>query len=74
MPHYITVYRNLYLTFSYHFLSTNEPEKTPWGNVSYIYGRYKRYQSVEVDESFFPIVYASPGQGQERSIWLDDYI
>jgi Phytanoyl-CoA dioxygenase (PhyH) len=45
---------------------------TPWGRTSYIYGRYKCFQSVEVNESFFPIVYAS--SGQERTSWLDDYI
>jgi Phytanoyl-CoA dioxygenase (PhyH) len=47
-------------------------QATPWGRTSYIYGRYKRFQSVEVDESFFPIVYAS--SGQVRTSWLDEYI
>jgi hypothetical protein len=45
---------------------------TPWGQTSYIYGRYKRFQSAEVDESFFPIVYGTSGQG--RTSWLDEYI
>lgn len=49
-------------------------QQTPWGQTSYIYGRYKRFQSVELDESFFPVIYASPGAGQERTMWLDDYI
>ena len=35
-------------------------------NVTYIYGRYKRFNSVELDESFFPIIY-----GEKRSEWLD---
>ncbi len=56
------------------FCLESTPRQTPWGQASYIYGRYKRFQSVEVDESFFPVIYASPGQGQERTIWLDDYI
>lgn len=65
------------IPFSYHhlrFVSVDDAVQatTPWGRTSYIYGRYKCFQSVEVDESFFPIVYAS--SGQERTSWLDDYI
>jgi len=41
----------------------------PFGGATYIYGRYKRYNSVELDETFFPIIY-----GHERTEWLDDYI
>jgi hypothetical protein len=64
-----------YLRGDVHFADPEStPRQTPWGQASYIYGRYKRFQSVEVDESFFPVIYASPGQGQERTIWLDDYI
>jgi len=46
----------------------------PFGKSSYIYGRYKRYQSVEVDESFFPIIYSRRGGGQKRTEWLKDYV
>lgn len=46
-----------------------DSEHIPFGGASYIYGRYKRYNSVEVDETFFPIIY-----GDERTEWLDDYI
>ena len=41
----------------------------PFGGTTYIYGRYKRYNSVEVDDTFFPIIY-----GDKRTEWLDDYI
>jgi len=41
----------------------------PFGGATYIYGRYKRYNSVELDETFFPIIY-----GKKRTEWLDDYI
>ncbi|KAL7533236.1 hypothetical protein ACHAWF_004410 [Thalassiosira exigua] len=41
----------------------------PFGRASYIYGRYKRYDCVELDESFFPVVY-----GANRTAWIDDFI
>jgi ectoine hydroxylase-related dioxygenase (phytanoyl-CoA dioxygenase family) len=37
--------------------------------ANYIYGRYKRHNSVVLDETFFPIIY-----GKERSKWLDDFL
>lgn len=40
-----------------------------FGRANYIYGRYRRYDSVELDESFFPIIY-----GENRTVWLDDYL
>ena len=63
-----------FLIITYLFVSVDDAVQatTPWGRTSYIYGRYKCFQSVEVNESFFPIVYAS--SGQERTSWLDDYI
>lgn len=39
--------------------------------VSYIYSRYKRVGSVEMDESYFPVLWRSDGY---RTPWLDDYI
>lgn len=44
-------------------------EGGPFGGATYIYGRYKCYNSVELDETFFPIIY-----GNKRTEWLDDYI
>lgn len=47
----------------------------PFGNASYIYGRYRTYNSVDLDESFFPIIYGSGGSsGLSRTEWVDDYI
>ncbi|CAJ1933041.1 unnamed protein product [Cylindrotheca closterium] len=46
----------------------------PFGNASYIYGRYKRFNSVEVDETYFPIIYSKNGCDQKRTEWLDDYV
>jgi len=39
--------------------------------VSPIYGRYKRAGTVEMDESFFPVVWRSDGY---RTSWLDRFI
>jgi ectoine hydroxylase-related dioxygenase (phytanoyl-CoA dioxygenase family) len=39
--------------------------------VSYIYSRYKKRDSVEMDESYFPVLWREDGY---RSPWLDDYI
>jgi ectoine hydroxylase-related dioxygenase (phytanoyl-CoA dioxygenase family) len=40
----------------------------PFGTVSYIYGRYKRYNRIYLNESFFPIIY-----GPTRTEWIDDF-
>ncbi|KAL3942600.1 MAG: hypothetical protein SGBAC_003232 [Bacillariaceae sp.] len=45
----------------------------PFGSSSYIYGRYKRYQCVEVDETYFPIIYSKQDCDQKRTEWLNDY-
>jgi 2-oxoglutarate-dependent dioxygenase len=39
--------------------------------VSYIYSRYKKRDSVEMDESYFPVLWREDGY---RTPWLDDYI
>lgn len=41
----------------------------PFENASYIYGRYKRYNRVDLDESFFPIIY-----GPARTEWIDEFL
>lgn len=40
-------------------------------NVSPIYGRYKKAGSLEMDESFFPILWRQDGY---RTAWIDDYV
>lgn len=40
-------------------------------NTSYIYSRYKKVGSVEMDESYFPILWQHDGY---RTPWLDSYI
>ena len=40
-------------------------------NVGYVYGRYKRAGSTEMDESFFPVLWTEDGY---RSAWLDEYL
>ena len=40
-------------------------------NVSSVYGRYKRFDSLEMDESFFPILWRSDGY---RSEFIDKYL
>ncbi|MBL4751557.1 MAG: phytanoyl-CoA dioxygenase family protein [Amylibacter sp.] len=37
-------------------------------NVSYIYNRYKRHNSLNMDEDFFPVLWAEDGH---RTAWLD---
>lgn len=37
--------------------------------ITYIYGRYKRHNSAELDETFFPIIYS-----ENRSKWLDGFL
>lgn len=39
--------------------------------VSYIYSRYKKVNSQEMDESYFPILWREDGY---RTPWLDDYV
>ena len=39
-------------------------------NVGYVYGRYKRAGSTEMDESFFPVLWTEDGY---RSAFLDEY-
>lgn len=39
--------------------------------ISYIYSRYKRVGSAEMDESFFPVIWREDGY---RTPWLDSYI
>jgi hypothetical protein len=39
--------------------------------VSYIYSRYKKVGSTDMDESYFPILWTSDGR---RTSWLDDYL
>lgn len=52
----------------------NRNRNPPFGKTSYIYGRYKRYNSTEVDETFFPIIYTAPDAGHRRTEWIDEYI
>ena len=40
-------------------------------NVGYVYGRYKRAGSTEMDESFFPVLWTEDGC---RSAWLEGYL
>ena len=40
-------------------------------SVGYVYGRYKRAGSTEMDESFFPVLWTEDGY---RSAWLDGYL
>jgi ectoine hydroxylase-related dioxygenase (phytanoyl-CoA dioxygenase family) len=40
-------------------------------HVSYIYSRYKKVGSTDMDESYFPILWTSDGR---RTSWLDDYL
>ena len=41
------------------------------GNISYIYSRYKKAGSTEMDESFFPVLWREDGY---RTPWLESYI
>lgn len=57
------------------FINTIDETFPPFGKTSYIYGRYKKYKSSEVDETFFPITYANPETSDMgRTEWIDDYI
>ena len=40
-------------------------------NVGYVYGRYKRAGSTEMDESFFPVLWTEDGY---RSAFLEEYL
>ena len=46
----------------------------PWTDTTYIYGRYRRSGTRELDEDFFPILYASPESGKTRTPWLETYL
>ncbi|RPH65858.1 MAG: phytanoyl-CoA dioxygenase family protein, partial [Hyphomicrobiales bacterium] len=39
--------------------------------ISYIYSRYKRADSLDMDESYFPVLWREDGY---RTSWLDSYI
>lgn len=39
-------------------------------NVSYIYSRYRRRDTLDMDESFFPVLWTNDGY---RTPWLDEY-
>ena len=39
--------------------------------ISYIYSRYKKAHSTEMDESYFPVLWQHDGY---RTPWLDDYV
>ena len=57
------------------FAESKGSDNGPFGNTSYIYGRYRKYNSVEVDESFYPIIYGrGGGRGLLRTEWVDEYI
>ena len=57
------------------FVQSRGSANGPFGNASYIYGRYRRYNSVDIDESFFPIIYGrGNGSYLSRTEWVDDYI
>mmetsp|Transcript_5596 Transcript_5596/g.8349 ORF Transcript_5596/g.8349 Transcript_5596/m.8349 type:complete len:405 (-) Transcript_5596:2100-3314(-) len=63
-----------YLRGDIRFRSDNrEKSSGPWGCSSYIYGRYKKHGSNDVDESFFPIVFAQPNSEENRTGWIDVY-
>lgn len=40
-------------------------------NVSYIYSRYRRRDTLDMDESFFPVLWTRNGG---RTTWLDEYV
>ena len=40
-------------------------------DISYIYSRYKKAGSTEMDESYFPVLWQQDGY---RTSWLDGYI
>ena len=46
----------------------------PWAGITYIYGRYRRPESLQLDDCFFPVLYAAPGSGLQRTPWLDPYV
>ena len=57
------------------FVQSKGQQKGPYGNSSYIYGRYRRYNSVEVDDSFFPVIYGlGGGNNLSRTEWIDEFI
>ena len=57
------------------FVQCTGNQNGPFGNTGYIYGRYRRYNTVDVDESFFPIIYGrGGGSSLSRTEWIDDYV
>lgn len=50
------------------FQTCSESANGPFGNATYIYGRYKQYSQVDLNESFFPIIY-----GHARTEWIDNF-
>jgi len=56
------------------FVQGEGKQTGPFGHSSYIYGRYKRYNSIHLEESFFPVVYGDPGGGHTRTPWIDEFI
>ena len=63
-----------YLDGNVQFANDGNRRNPPFGKTSYIYGRYKRYQSTEVDETFFPVIYTVPDASHRRTEWIDEYI
>ena len=53
-----------YLRGDVKFSTTND--------ITYIYGRYKRHSSIDLDEQFFPIIYGN--RKLTRSSWLNDFL
>jgi phytanoyl-CoA hydroxylase len=51
-----------------------EAPSPPWQTSTYIYGRYRRSGTVELDEDFFPILYASPESDRTRTAWVDAHV
>jgi hypothetical protein len=50
-----------------------EPLDGDAGAPGYIYGKYKRYGSTDLDETFFPVTFTSPENAQTRTGWLAKY-
>jgi ectoine hydroxylase-related dioxygenase (phytanoyl-CoA dioxygenase family) len=59
-----------YINDSCKFRPATSPNKSgPWGDATYIYGRYRRFGSNELDGSFFPCTF-----GKDKEPWIDGYI
>ena len=46
---------------------SNSRDSGPFANATYIYGRYKRYGRLDLDESFFPVIWP------DRTEWIDTF-